>query len=111
MRYNGYLYIWLIPLNELQDGTPYDSRTLSKGPEFMPLDNLLNNDILHFWRIHIVLSCYVFDGEAIDKEKKTIHFSYSTPTENALGMKQIRDSQMGGTPSSARIVEDVDRAL
>ena len=38
-------------------------------------------------------------------------FSYSTPREIDRGLKCIWDLQMGGTPSSARIIEYVDRAL
>ena len=37
-------------------------------------------------------------------------FSYSTPREIARGLKRVWDSKMG-TPSSARIIEDVYMAL
>ena len=40
-----------------------------------------------------------------------MQFSYSTPSEISQVLKHIWDYQMGGTPSSARIIEDVDRAL
>ena len=40
-----------------------------------------------------------------------MYFSYSTPREISQGLKRIWDSQMGGTPSSASIIEDVDTAL
>ena len=56
MRQNGYLHQWLLPLNLLQDGTPYARRPVGNSPEFKPLDNLLNRDILHSLRMHIVLS-------------------------------------------------------
>ena len=46
MRQNRYLHRWLLPLNGLQDGTPYDGRPVGKIPEFMPLENSLNRDIL-----------------------------------------------------------------
>ena len=39
-----------------------------------------------------------------------MRFSFSTPSEIARGMKRIWDSKMG-TPSSARIIEDVDLEL
>ena len=39
-----------------------------------------------------------------------MRFSFSTPREIARGMKRIWNSKMG-TPSSARIIEDVDLAL
>ena len=39
-----------------------------------------------------------------------MQFSFSTPREIARGMKRTWESKMG-TPSSARIIEDVDLAL
>ena len=57
MIQNGYLHILLLPLNELQDGTPYSGLPVGNIPKFMPLDNLLNSDILHSLRMHSVLSC------------------------------------------------------
>ena len=39
-----------------------------------------------------------------------MQFSFSTPREITRGMKRIWESKMG-TPSSARIIEDVDLAL
>ena len=42
----GYLHRWLLPLNGLQDGTPCAGCPVGNSPEFMPLDNSLNRDIL-----------------------------------------------------------------
>ena len=78
--------------------------------EFMTLNNSLNSDILHSLRMHSVLSHYIVDGEETDEEERNMYFSYSTPKEIARGLKHIRDSKMG-TPSSVRIIEDVDLAL
>ena len=39
MRKNGYLHRWLLPLNGMQDGTPYVGRLVDNIPKFMPLDN------------------------------------------------------------------------
>ena len=39
-----------------------------------------------------------------------MQFSFSTPREIARGMKRIWESEMG-TPSLARIIEDVDLTL
>ena len=110
MRQNGYLNRWLIPLNELQDGIPYAGRPVGNSPEFMPLDNSLNIDILHSLRMNNVLICYILDGEENDEEGRNICFNYSTPREITRGLKHIQDSKTG-TPSSARIIEDVDLAL
>ena len=66
--------------------------------------------ILHFLRFHGVLSRFVLDGEGTDEEERNMRFIFSTPREITRGMKRIWDSKMG-TPSSARIIEDVDLAL
>ena len=110
MRQKGYLHQWLLPLNGLQDHTPYAGRPVGNSPEFIPLDNLLNRDILHSLRIHSVLSRYIIDGEETDKEERNMCFSYSTPREINRGMKRTWDSKMG-TPSSVRIIKDVDLVL
>ena len=65
-KQNGYLHIWLLPLNILQDGNPYAVRPVDNRPKFMPLDNSLNRDILHSLRMHSVLTCYILDGEETD---------------------------------------------
>ena len=97
-------------MNGLQDGTTYAGRPVGNIPKFMPLDNILNRDILHFLRFHCVLSHFVLDGEVTDEEDRNMRFSFSTPREIARGMKRIWDSKMG-TPSLARIIQDVDMAL
>ena len=76
----------------------------------MPLDNSLNRNILHILRFHCVLSRFLLDGEGIEEEERNIRFSFSTPKEIARGLKRIWESKMG-TPSSVRIIQDVDLAL
>ena len=101
---------WLLPMNGLQDGTPYAGRPVGNSPEFMPLDNSLNRHILHSLHFHCVLSRFVLDGEGTYEEDSNMRFSFSTPNEIARGLKRIWESKMG-TPSSARIIQDVDLAL
>ena len=110
MRNNGYLNQWLLPLNGLQDGTTYADRSVGNRPEFMPLDNSLNRDILQSLHMHSVLSRYIIDGEEIDEEESNMCFSYSTPREISQGLKRTWDSKMG-TLSSVRIIEYADLAL
>ena len=100
MKEKNYYHRCLPPMNGLQEGTPYAGRHVGNSPEFMPLDNSLNRDILHCLRIHCVLSRFVLDGERTDEEESNLCFSFSTPREIARGMKRIWDSKMG-TPSSA----------
>ena len=76
----------------------------------MPLYNSLNLDILHSLRMHSVLSRYILDGEETNEEESNICFSYSTLRGISRGLKLIWDSKMG-TPSSVRIIEDVDLAF
>ena len=63
MKQKGYLHHWLLPLNGLQYGTPYAVRPVGNSPEFMPLDNSLNRDILQSLRFHCVLSHSIIDGK------------------------------------------------
>ena len=63
MKEKGYLHCWLLPLNGLRDGTPYSGRPVGNSPEFMPLDNILNRDILKSLRFHCILSHSIIDGK------------------------------------------------
>ena len=69
-RKNNYLHRWLLPFNGLQYGTPYARRLVVNSPEFMPLDNSLNRDILHSFRFHCVLCRFVLKGEGNNEEGK-----------------------------------------
>ena len=110
MKENNYFHSWLLPMNRLQDGKAYAGPPIGNSPKFMPLDNSLNRDILHSLRFHFVLSRFLLDGEGTDEEERNMRFSFSTPEEITRGLKCIRESKMG-TPSSARIIQDVDLAL
>ena len=79
MRENNYFHPWLLPMNLLQDGTPYDGRPVDNSPEFIPLNYRLNGDILHFMCFHFSLIHYVLDGEVTDKEERIMRFSFFTP--------------------------------
>ena len=94
----------------LQDGTPYAGRPVGNIPEFMPLDNSLNRYILQSLSFHCVLSHAIIDGKETTEEERKLCFSFSTPREITQGLKRLWDSKIG-TPSSARIIQDVDLAL
>ena len=83
MKQKWYLHRWLLPLNVLQDGTPYVGRPVGNIPKFMLLDNSLNRDILHSLRFHCVLSHSIVDGEETTEEERNLCFSFSTPREIA----------------------------
>ena len=67
MKEKNYFHSWLLPMNGLQDGTPYSGRPVGNSPKFMPLDNSINRDILNSLRFHCVLSRFVLDGEGTDE--------------------------------------------
>ena len=52
----------------------------------------------------------MLDREGTDKEESNRRFSFSTPKEITRGLKRIWESKMG-TPSSERIIQNVDLAL
>ena len=76
----------------------------------MPLDNSLNRDILQSLRFHCVLSHAIIYGKETTEEERKLCFSFSTPREIARVLKRLWDSKIG-TPSLARIIQDVDLAL
>ena len=84
---------WLLPMNGLQDRTPYAGRPVGNSPQFMPLDNCLNRDILNSLQFHCILSRFVLDGEVIDEEKRNMRFNFSTPKEINRGLKRIWESK------------------
>ena len=47
MHYNGKRAYeqWLIPTNDVNVGTKYHERCVGHNPEFMPLDNSLNDNL------------------------------------------------------------------
>ena len=89
MKEKNYYHRWLLTMNGSQDGTPYAGRPVGNIPEFMPLDNSLNRDILHCLRFHYVLSRFLLDGEGTDEKERNMRFSFSTPKEIARGLKRI----------------------
>ena len=97
-------------MNGFQDGTPYARCPVGNSPDFMPLDNRLSRDILHSLRLHYVLSRSLLDGEGTDEEDRNICFSFYKPKEITRVLERIWESKMG-TPSSERIIQDVDLAL
>ena len=85
MKEKNCYHRWLLPMNGLQDGTPYAELPVGNSPEFIPLDNSLNRDILNSLRFHCVLSHLVLDGEGTDKEERNIQFSF--PYEAYMGIE------------------------
>ena len=82
MKQKGYLHHWFLPLNGLQDDTPYAVRPVGNSPDFMSLYNSLNIDILQSFCFHCVLSLSIIDGKEIKEEERKLCFGFSTPSGN-----------------------------
>ena len=67
MKEKNYFHRSLLPMNGLQDSTPYAGCPVGNSPEFMTLDNSLNSDILQSLRFHCVLSRFMLDGEGTNE--------------------------------------------
>ena len=70
MKDNTYFHRWFLPMNGFQDRTPYAGRPVGNNPEFMPLDNSLNIDILQSFSFHFFLSLLWINGERTDEEER-----------------------------------------
>ena len=106
----NYFHRWLLCMNGFQDGTPYVGRPVNNSPKFTPSDHSINRDILHIFHFHCDLRHFVLDEDGTNEDERNMHFSFSTPKEIARRLKRIRESKMG-TPSSEKIIEDLDMAL
>ena len=52
----------------------------------------------------------MLDGEETDEEERNMRFRLSTPKKISRGLKRLWESKIG-TPSLARIFQDVDLSL
>ena len=78
MKENNYFHHWLLTMNVLQDGAPYDGPPVGNNPEFMPLDHCLNRDILHSFRFHSFLSRFSIQvGNRQGGEEYALQFLYT----------------------------------
>ena len=105
MKEQGYYSRWLIPQLGLNFGTVYANRPVGNRPEWMPLDNSLNNDIQSALSLHCAITAYLPD----DDERK---FSFATPLTIVSGIRRIyNDPTCSNVPCSKRIVQDCEKAL
>ena len=105
MKQKGYYSRWLIPQLGLNGGTVYVHRPVGNRPEWMPLDNSLNNDIQMSLSLHCAITAHLED----DDIRK---FSFRTPSTIVSGVKRIYNNPIGSNvPSSKRIMQDCKKAL
>ena len=94
---------WLIPKNNLNKGTAYHERPVGNSPEFMPLDNSLNNDIKSSHMNHCMVTGHLNDDD-VNK------FSMKTPRLIERGVCRIWNHE-DGPPSSERIIHDINQTF
>ena len=104
MKEKGYYRRWLLPQLGLNGNTPYANRPVGNRPEWMPLDNSLNNDIQSSLSLHCAITSHLDDN---DPRK----FSFLTPSKIVSGIERIYGSNGGNVPSSERIIHDCRKAL
>ena len=78
---------------------PVDNR-----PEWMPLDNLLNNENQSSLSLHCAITAYLRDN---DQHK----FSFAMPSTIVSGIKRIYGNDADNVPSSKIIIQDCKIAL
>ena len=103
MKTEGYYKRWLIPQKGCNAGTVYANRPVGNSPEFMPLDNSLNQDIQVSLSLHCAITAHLPDA---DSRK----FSMRTPKTIVEGIDKIWGAE-GDIPNSKRIMHDCDKAL
>ena len=103
MKDTGIYKRWLIPQNGCNEGTVYKQRPVGNSPEFMPLDNSLNQDIQLSLSLHCAVTAHLPD----DDPRK---FSMRTPKTIQAGIQKIW-GEVEGVPYSCRICKDCNRAL
>ena len=105
METKGYLKRWVLPVNGLNAGTVYEGRPIGNTPELMPLDCSLFKDVDDAVARHIAVSCWV-PKDHPDYNKR---FSRSSRVISRSTYFRILDPVTGVSPSSRRIIQDVDR--
>ena len=90
---------WLKPLNGLNSKTIYENRYVGNSPEFMTLDNSLNNDLQLSHRYHCIVTAHL-------PETDNRKFSLSTPLRISKSIQKIWEDTHGA-PNSERVVQDI----
>ena len=97
MKEKGYYKRWLIPQLHLNDGTVYVCKPVGNRPEWMPLDNVLNNDIQSSLSLHCAITAHLSDE---DPRK----FSMAPPSRIVSRIERLYGNDGGNVPSSRRIM-------
>ena len=109
MQDKGYLRRWILPTedlycDDLELKKRYSNNPLGNSPELMPWDTHLNQDVHSSHDYHAVSTAHL-------PEDHPNKFSGSTPRRMAKSYKQILDPITGVSPTSPRIIQDVQRII
>lgn len=105
MKQKGYYSRWLILQLGLNGGTLYVNQPICNQPEWMPLDNFLNNDI----QLALLLYCAITAHLDNDNIRK---FSFSTPSTIVSDIQHIYNNTASGNVLSLMcIVYDCNKPL
>ena len=108
MKEKDYYRRWILPVNGLhqdQEGLrSYWFRPVGDHPENMPWDNNLNQDV------HLCVNTQVMYTTDYDEEDER-KFSLSTPKRVSYAYRRVLHPRTGVAPSSARIIQDVNKVL
>jgi hypothetical protein len=99
MEKTGHINKWILPMNELSEGTIYARRPPGNLPKFMLLDTRLFNDVHFGVNHHIVITEDLLDSD-------TKKFSLTTPKRVAEYYLRVLYPVTGGSPSPDRIMQD-----
>jgi hypothetical protein len=90
-RQNDLLKYWLLPLEKLQEVTRYHNSIPGDKPEFMPLDETLNQDIHSSASYHVAITSHL----PKDDPRK---FSFATSNKISRAYLRLVDPNTGAPP-------------
>lgn len=107
MKDKGFYDHWVLPKLGLNEGTVFANRPVGNSPEMMPWDCSLNKDVDDLFIQHKAWTNSL-------PESNPKRFSKSTPARQDHGYLRLLDpihGPLGGTPTSKRIIQDVEKCM
>ena len=102
MQQQGYLDMWILPINGYNDGTMYANRPVGDSPEMMPLDSSLF-EYLHAGVHHHVSITSLLENDNLQKFSLAISKQISHCYTHLFKPAHGTDT---GIPTSKRIIQD-----
>src|SRR4051812_25421669 len=107
MKLKGYYKYWVLPKQELNDGTIFEGCLIGNSPEMMPWDCSLNKDVDDVFQQHRAWTAQLTTDDPLK-------FCKSTTKQMDSEYLRILDSKNGpegGAPTSSRIIQDVIKCM